>query len=576
VLEFHVRPGLSPGAMTMGCADMLLRSTTLLLLVSCLLDGIALGQRPGPDAPGFAVGPMKVEVAGRPGRSGRASFTVVTRNAPGPLRFRIGIRDLGQISLGRSTPVDVGSGARSCAAWLTVERELFIPPNSRIEVPLQFAFPSDASGSYFALVTTQLETDAVSAPMAVALNPAVSVLVEASVPGAAPAHVDITAIELPRSPAAGGAAVRATFSNRGVWRSTIEGDLLLYARDGSFPVRVPIPSQAGGQPLQIFPGLSYEVPIPLPRALAAGSYRVVGRLVLNGRWRTENEFELEVGSSDGGASVRHLGNAEYDIALQVDPDLIELPVPPGAMRSVPLRIFSLDSRPLDIRASVVDVRMEANGLATFPESQPDESHWVEVTPASLRLLPGRASTLRTAISVPRHRPPGNAVTRAVRIQASARSAEEEWSSVGETIVLVVAVDPTASEAELELEPIELVRPAQDRNPTTALVRVRNAGGRVARLQGEILLSRSSGEVAARLLVGGAGSDVLLPGGVRELRFPIPIVDDGEFLVRARLKPSATARPVLAETGFQSDLALPVGLERDEQAGRRGAGDVEDR
>jgi hypothetical protein len=517
-----------------------------------------------PNATSFAVGPMKIEVVAAAGSQGRGSFTLLLRNSTVPTQFRIEVQDLGQLGGGRTTPVEPGTGARSCRPWLQVAQELLVPPNGRVEVPVVLDFPADAKGAYFALVTVRLETEAAVSPIRVALNPAVSVLVEASVPGAAPAHVDLTAVGLPQSGNANDLIV-ATLSNRGVWKSTVEGDLLIYPAAGGFPLRAQLPRQRGEQSMNIYPGLSYSIRVPLPRPLTTGNYRVVGRLLLNGRWRTENEFELEV-TSGGEVMVRHVGDSEFDIPLFTQPDLIELPVPPGATRTVPLRISSSDLRPLDLELEVAELRMEPSGQATFPDPRPDQIHWVQVTPKRLDMLPRRVSTARITISVPRDMPPGTMVVRAVRLKASAESAEPGWSSAGEGVILVVAVDPRAPQAQLELDPIVLVRPADDRNPTAALIRVRNIGGRVARLQGEIILVQLPGHLAARLQVGADHPEILLPGDVRELHFTVPIVGEGRYQVQARLRHAKDVKPVLAEVPFESKIALPVGLEAQDGVG----------
>ncbi len=500
---------------------------------------------------------MRIRVQGTPGSERQGTYRIVTQNTGGPTAFHLQVLDLGQLEGGLVRAVPVAQGARSCASWLQVDELLLVPANGRVDVPLRLSFPQDARGSYFAMVSTRLDTGERPEGVVVSVQPTVDVIVEAVVPGTAPAHVDVTSLTSLRR-TGGTTVLEAALSNRGLWTSTVEGDLLLYPKTGGFPIRASLPTRRGGQPLEVFPGLSFSLRVPIPDAMLPGEYRAVARLILNGRWRTHNEFTLTLDETGGGA--RLLRNEEFDVALRVEPHVIELPLPPGALRTVPIRLYSQDPRPVDVRIEVSGLRIETNGLPTFLDEAVEQQDWVVVRPTALRLPPGRMMTLRTSIRIPRDAEAGPYLGRAIRIRGSAESTATEWSSVGEMIVLIVAVPPGAKAPQLELDPIELLRSTPRSNPSTALVHVHNTGGRLARLEGLIELLRASGEPAASMQLGGARPEYLLPGGTRIFRFSIPNLDEGEFIVRASLKHDSQAPPTTVSALFTSSSSMPVGLD----------------
>jgi len=531
----------------------------LVLMIALLTVKAAAQVTVERPAPSFGVAPTNINLDVHPGTRKESSVTIACQNSLKPSRFRITVKDIDQREEGSKFPVEMGQGARSAARWIAVPSEVIVLPDSRQQVPITISVPPNATGAYFAYVIIQVAPDQPQASMVTAVLPSVAVEVAIKTRSRSALHVDVTGLSIAPGTMGGPEELILRVANSGTWEATVEGDVLLYG-DRAFPIRVPIPYGRGGNPIEIYPGLDFTIACPVDRPPPAGTYKAVSRLLLNGRWQSRSEFQLRVPAGLGGTShsAELVQKSEYDLNLAVEPEMVEVTVPPGAHRTVPVRIRNLDEREADVRLDVSDVQVEKSGLYTFSESSVDTSDWISVSPESLRIGTRRTSTVRAQVKVPKNRPEEGALVRALRLQATAQSKEEEWRSGNEFGVLIVAVDPKAPPARLMVGKPKLIRVSPDKNPTTAVVTVKNEGGRVARVSGQILLERTNGQRVRTLEVGRRREEIILPGSEREFRLAIGPLDEGAFQVTAELGLAGYAGSTeSAEVTFESTTTTPA-------------------
>jgi hypothetical protein len=422
-------------------------------------------------------------------------------------------------------------------------------------------FPTNAQGAYYAALNFRFIPDSPGGQQIVVVQPAIRVEVEAMIPGPAPIRIEVPTLSFVKKEGQMTPSIEFTAKNLGVWKTSVEGDILLYRSQGGYPTRVPIPYSRAGIPVEIYPDAEVEISCPLDRAPSPGSYRAVTRLLLNSRWRTTSEFSVTMPGVLGeeGVSGRLNRKSEYDISLNVNPELVELTIPSGGSRTIPISIQNQDEREAEVRVTVSNVKMEPSGILTYLDN-PGDGSWVTVQPESLSVFPGRINTIRAQAVVPLDREENEALIRSVRIKASAQSLEPDWESVGEYAVLIVAVAPDAKTPELSVESMEIIQPKPDVNPTSAVIRVKNTGGRVARVQGQFILERESGEKISALNIGQSREELILPECVREFRMPIGPLDRGGFWVRAEMKiKNQKGSKISTQTKFKSVVSIPEGL-----------------
>ncbi|MGB7061710.1 MAG: hypothetical protein WBF13_05065 [Candidatus Zixiibacteriota bacterium] len=539
----------------------LLRAGLCLWLV--LLAQHTAAQETGEEPPqGFGVAPTSVSIDAYPGRKVDSKFTIVTQETKKPTRFSIQVKDVGQRETGSKSPVGVGTGARSAAPWITIASEVVVPPNGRQVVPFTINVPRNAEGAYFAYVVVRAVPERPEAQIVTAIIPTIAIEVAVNTRSRSPLHLDVSDLSIAPGSSGSPGELILRAANTGTWKASVEGDVLLYGAKGTFPVRVPVPYGRGGKLVEIYPGLEVTLRCPLAKMPPPGSYKAVTRLLLNARWHSRSEFNLEIPRSlaDAGRSGRLLQKSEFDLDLWVEPDLVEVTVPPGATRTIPIKIQNRDEREAQMHLAVSDVHVEKSGFLTYSERSESETGWVSVSPESLVVGPRRTSTVRAQVTVPKDRPDRGTLVRAVRLTASAQSKDEKWHSGNEFGVLVVAVDPQAPPVELTLEKPKLIRTSPDKNPSTAVLVVKNSGGRVARVSGQMVLERASGQRIRTLEVGKTQDEIILPGMEREFRLPIGPLDEGHFSVRAELSVAGDkASTKRAEVTFESVGVTPVGL-----------------
>lgn len=511
----------------------------------------------------FTVGPTSVTVDAYPGRRGvKSKVTIVTKNTPKPTRFSIQVMDLAQSKSGAKSAVELGRGVRSAAPWIAISPEVVVPPNARHVVPFTVNVPPNAEGAYFAYVIIQLVPERSEAWMATVIQPAVAVEITVKTRSRAPLHVDVTDLSLGRSEVSGRWEMAVRAKNTGKWKVSVEGDILLYAAKGTFPVRVPLPYKQSGKAFEIYPGSEVVLNCPLAEVPPAGRYKVNARLLLNRKYQSMSHLDLEIPKSLVGKRVAAnlLSKSEFDFDLSVEPNLIEVSISPGATRTVPIRIRNRDERPAYVKATVTDARMEPNGLLTFPAGLPQTAGWVTLSPDSMEVRPRRTSVFKTQIKVPRDTSGFGTIVRAIHINVSGPPTGGEWESNAEFGVLLVGTDPKAPPAKLVISKPMLIRTSPEKNPSAVLVTLTNSGGQVVRVAGKIVLERATGQKIATMQIGDPVEEIILPGNYREFRMPLPPVDAGKFRVRAEL--ASTGRERLkaeSEAMFTSTTAIPTGL-----------------
>jgi hypothetical protein len=423
------------------------------------------------------------------------------------------------------------------------------------------AFPTNAQGAYYAALNFRLIPESSRGQQVVVVQPAIRIEIEALIPGPAPIRIEVPRLSFVREEGHLTPSIVLTAKNLGVWKTLIEGDVLLYKAQGGYPTRVPIPYSRAGTPIEVYPDAEVDVKCPVEQTLSPGDYRAVSRLLLNETWQTTSEFSITVPGYIGetGVSGRLNRRAEYDLMLNVKPELVELVIPSGGTRTIPISIQNQDDREAEIRVSVSDVRMESSGILTYLDTPGDVS-WVTISPESLTILPGRISTLRAKAVVPTDREANQTLIRSLQIKARAQSSDPDWESVGEYGVLVVAAGPDAEPPNLTIESMNIIRPKEDANPTSAVLRVKNTGGRVARILGEFALERETGQIISELDIGQNREELILPEYVREFRMPIGPLDRGGFRVRAELRvKDQKGSSISTETRFTSAVSVPQGL-----------------
>lgn len=538
----------------------------LLLIAGIVLSSAStFAQEPPAEWAGFAVSPIAEDLSMNAGETLRRGIDMFTTGTNEVMPFEIELMDLAQGGPDQITTVERGQGARSCADWITIAESVEVPPGRRLTVPYSVQVPTTAHGEYHAFVVIRIIPGRPEVRIAMSVIAAATVRIGVRVRDR-PTQLGMEISGLRLEPAQEGqpAGALVELTNTGELRTPLAGDVLFRGPTGTFPVRVALPRRSSGGSLEIYPGATVEILCPLPRPLPPGRYLAQVRGTLLGNRRMQADFELEIPQGQVRAAIgKFLSAAAFKVNLEVEPDTVDLNLPRGARRTVAIRVRNNGEEPVEVTAEPALVRIEPDGLLTYATQwQPGTEAWVQVGGEPFTLAPHRARAVRAQVVIPRDRPKSGTIACGVLIKARALAehTEEEAASIGEYPVLILARDPHAPPAQLESLGLELVRASPESNPTAAVVQVKNVGGQLADITGQMWLEGPRGLQMATLAIGPGQTEWILPQGMREFRLPLPPLDKGEHTVFAKLNPGKQGEGILeVQESFTITIGVPEGL-----------------
>jgi len=514
---------------------------------------------------GFGVSPSYVSVEVQPGERTQATMTLSNLGSREAGIYAIEVSDLGQSELGAVTPVPHGLGARSCVDWIDVPVEVQIPAGGTRKIKVPIRCPAGATGAYYAILNvTTAPTSASDKDMVVAVQPAIGVTLEVKIPNPAPSHLEPQALFYKSGAGGESPSFLLSVKNTGVWKKTLEGDVLVYDQPGKFPVRASVPYKSTGNPYEVYPGQTISLRCPLPRRLRAGMHRASVRMRLNEKAQARREFNLKIpgqGAGIGTVTASAGEKSEFDIDLSVEPPFVEIAIPSGGGRAIGIKVRNDDTREVRVNTEITQARMEPNGMFTYTDiSRGVAIDWLSVSPKTFQLGPKRSTTVRAQVSVPAAGMGPMPLVGVVRLLADVPEAEHSgnWQIGGEFPVIVVIQDPKLPQANLEIKKLKIIRSIPEQNPSAAVLLAKNTGDKVARVEGLILFERASGQEISRMEIGSSQPELILPRSEREFRMPLGPLDEGKFRVQAELGIlGSKSSKRSAQTTFESVINTPV-------------------
>jgi hypothetical protein len=530
-----------------------------------LLGASGVAAQPAEDYEGgIAVGPLKLVADAVPGQTWHGSFRMVGRGAGQSSEFELDVMDLAQDITGQKTAIERGKGARSAADWIDVVSEVTLAPGEKRDVSVTIRVPSDAYGAYSAYVLVNLRRDEPAEPFATAVVPTVNVEVLVRVQSRGPLEIEAQSVRLVEANEAGAVSPAIDIRNTGVWPSEIEGDVLLYPAVGGFPQRFRLPYRIDGRPYELYPGQKIRLVCTPAARVPPGDHRVVSRIYLGERKESRSEFSLAVGGGAQGSPAAGEADRRMELGtdLWIEEPIHEVDAPPGAARSVVVRLRNLGETTVSVRAAVEDARLEEDGRWIYSVSESTLPGLVmAVSPDSLLIGPGANAAVRANIELAREAALDSTVVKAVRFTGrSHHAAGSGWEAIYDTGALIIVKPTSAAAASLEVVGLEFIRAAPDRNPGSAVLTLANRGTGIGGVKGRIVLMRENGELVSEMPIGRTTWQRVMPGRERKFRMPLPPLDEGPFVVAAELsQKDATGPDLRVEARFTSVSSIPEGL-----------------
>jgi len=509
---------------------------------------------------GIGIGPLRLMADAAPGETWEGSFRIVG-SVPGRRSvFDISVRDLKQSAIGHKEPIDIGRGARSASDWIVVDSEISVEGTEQRDVPVALSIPEDAFGTYSSFLVVNLRPDRPTAQLSATVVPTVNVEILVRVRSSGPLELGVEGIEL--SSSGGESELLVDVRNSGVWESELRGDVLMYPESGGFPERIELPYRSDGRPYELYPGQEITLRAPAPR-VPPGTYRAIGRLELGDRRESRSEFVLAVSGTGATVSAAEVEGTKSELGtdLWIEQPVHEISLPPGAVRSVPIRVSNLGDENIALDVVVEDARLESDGRWTYADSSlPVPGLTVEITPDSLAVAPNVSSAVRATVRMDPDAEIDETVTKAVRFIGHSGEGVGEWRTVYDAGALIIVKPKGAGHASLRIESLDLIRSHPETNPGSAVLTVANEGDGVGEVRGRVSLRSDADELVAEMTIGSRNWERVMPGGQRKFRMSLPLVAEGVFTVSVDLEQrGGEGEPLHADESFTSTETVPEGL-----------------
>ena len=537
------------------------KKLSLLTIIWLFFFNTSFAQRQQQDPnqwPSFAVGPLKIQLSGRPGQNVKGAIKLVTRNYKKPANFTIKVMDLGQTSGNSAIPVNFGEGTRFCSDWINIQNEISVIGNEQVEIPFTIQVPREVKGSYFAFINVASKPDRPDGEFVVLVKYRLPVQIELNIPGQALLRINTSDLDYnPHKQ-----LISFRLKNEGFWKTNIEGDIILRHLTSGNQQKIRIPYGPSGNPLVIYPGLEIPLECELSGSLRSGTYSASIRIIMNGFAKTQLHFEFDAGRSLVASGIMK-SKEEFDLNIEVFPYLIEMPMRPGAVRHIPLRILNKNKIPVSLDLSIEKADIGIDGNLTYLGSSENFSA-IELSDKYLEIESMKTGIIKTKIQIPDKIERVQNNTNVIRITAKRKKENTNqsngWGSMGEFSIPVLIFDAKSKPAKLYCESFDILPKDKEKNPETGIIRIKNVGEKIGKIKGKMSLKKKEKEYAF-LEIGLIRPEIILPGKEREFRFEIPPLDGGEFTLSTKIYFDEKQRDIalFAEKSFNVSAIMPEAL-----------------
>ena len=364
-------------------------------------------------AQGVLVRPMMMEVAGRPGQTLNVPLELRGTAAEGTVTMDLALHELMQSPGGSWLAVDVDAdldaeGHASAADWVSLSAEApVVQPLETTELTVSIRIPQDARGYHFAALMVRSRADPDAEGLQYRMGFMIPIIVEIqgrparqniSLPGVSMEFVDTDFTEERPDLVEGREHIGSTFAHLGVVNagrtySRVSGELRIEQQAGQnwrLVTRQEI-SERG-----IIPGSELRLGGDLERRLPSGTYRLTGRLNVDGRRAGQMQEIIEF---EGDPDVDRLA---LDTELRLTPELVNMDIVPGATRTTAVSIENPSEDPIAVRIGV-DTPDGLKGVAMgeLRGTELSAAPWTEVRPSEFTLRPNGRQNVRVISRIPR-------------------------------------------------------------------------------------------------------------------------------------------------------------------------------
>lgn len=505
----------------------------------------------------FMLSPQLVELELLPGEKTRFSVSLINESKVKKARFKVYVSDLGEKRSGKYQVIEQGTSPFSAASWIKVNpADFVIGPSDGMEILAEVTVPRGVKGGRYAVIVFELAPETSSKEKkfgSLTFHHRMTSAVEISIKGrtakrrAVISSLNVVSAQEDKRLAQFGKQAlmfTASLKNEGNIHIFGEGTLTIRGKKGRRMRQVPL----GGGRGTVLPDSTVDFRSVL-REFPPGDYIAEAVIRYDGLRPAKAKLPFTVTEEEVPVTKAKSFQPTREVSFGVEPELIELTAPSGALRRTGVIVYNRDDREISVKGYPRALKYNRYGeIVRLSSAKGSYScgEWITVSPSSFKLPPGGKKRLSVLVNVPEEKIGGyyaNIVFDAALGRNNPGTGQKTSSNVPFFLTIPGPLKEQARIVETK------VLHQDEKGFRKFVVSFRNTGNIHLKPGGKVLIKRAveiekTGEIEyvgepvyedVEEIAFNQVDGVVLPGGRRDLtavcNIPLP---DGDYSVEAEV------------------------------------------
>lgn len=360
----------------------------------------------------FMLSPQLVELELLPGEKKRFSVSLINESKTKKARFTVYVSDLGEKRSGKYKVVKPGTSPFSAASWITVNpTDFVIGPSDSMEILAEVTVPRGVKGGRYAIIVFELAPETASKEEkfgSLTFHHRMTTAVEISIKGrTAKRRAVISSLKVV-SPKEDERLAQfkkevlmftASLKNEGNIHIFGEGTLTIRGKKGRRMKQVPL----GGGRGTVLPDCTVDFSSIVRNDFPPGDYIAEVVIRYEGLRPVKAKLPFTVTEEEVPVTKAKSFKRTKEVSFGVEPELIELTAPSGALRRTGIVVYNRDEREISVKSYPRALKYNRYGeLVRLSSAKGARScgEWITVSPSSFKLPSGGKKRLSVLVNVP--------------------------------------------------------------------------------------------------------------------------------------------------------------------------------
>ncbi|MBS4016214.1 MAG: hypothetical protein KGZ86_07285 [Candidatus Latescibacteria bacterium] len=352
-----------------------------------------------------SVSPMLIEQKLAPGARKQFAFSIVNESKWEAATLVLYPSDIIETEQGYYQTVEPGKGTASCASWIRLkekDKEIFLPPDSGVEVVGSIEVPKNARGGGYGAIAIETKLP----PNSKQYRTRTSVIIQIAIQPTVKAKAIITNIKIEppeklkqfmfAGPFKDALAIAVSVKNEGEAHITAKGTLILRHKNGGKFKEYPLGAGRG----IILPNTTVDMTSVIKEP-PTGEYLAEAIV----RFGSPSPAKAVMPFTIAAKKVASRGklSATTPVALTVKPDIIESNIAPNAFRTRTIILHNEEQTEIKVSSEIQSLANDLSGELITSDADNDKwtcANWIQIEPKELVLKPNERKSIKAKFQIP--------------------------------------------------------------------------------------------------------------------------------------------------------------------------------